>query len=257
MELRQQVTAIVTGGDSGLGEATVRLLRANDVRVAILDRDTERGKAVANETGAIFVEVDVTDENSVVRAFEQARRQIGQERILVHTPGGGGMGHTAWRDPETGGIMRHSFKRFEQIVRLNLSGTFLCASVSAADMMTLPAAQGSNRGVIILTSSTASQDAPAGITAYVASKAGINNMTLAMARDLGPEGIRVNTILPGSFDTPLNAQVPQAFKDDMLNWILFPKRFGEASEYASLALELIGNQYFNAATVRIDGGARI
>lgn len=257
MQLNENIAAVVSGGASGMGEATVRALREKKVRVAILDRNGERGNLIAKETGAFYVEVDVTNEDSVVRAFEKARQEIGQERILVHTPGGGARGITAWRNPDSGKIERHSFANFEQSVKLNLCGSFLCASVAAAGMMENAPEEDGDRGVIIMTSSTASQDGPGGLTAYVASKSGINGMTLSMARDLAPEGIRVNTILPGTFDTPLNAPSTQAFKDTLLSWTLHPKRFGHASEYATLALELIRNPYINAATFRIDGGARI
>ena len=256
MKLDQHLGAVVSGGASGLGEATVRALRALDVKVAILDRDTERGTRVASETGAIFAAVDVTDETNVLQAFASVREHQGQERVLIHTPGGGGFSHTAWRDANNGN-RRHDFPSFERTVKLNLSGSFLCASVSAAGMLSLAPDDEGERGVIVMTSSVASQDAPAGIAAYVAAKAGINGMTLAMAKDPAPEGIRVNTIVPGSFDTPLNAAFPRDFKDAMVAWTLHPKRLGRPSEYASAALELVRNTYFNAALLRIDGGARI
>lgn len=256
MKLEKGVSAIVAGGASGMGEATVHALRRCGVAVAILDRNAELGAAVAQKTGALFFEVDVTNEESVVSGFGRARECQGQERIFVHTPGGGGLGFTAWRDQKIGEIRRHDFQRFSRIVTLNLNGTFLCASVAAAGMMTLAPEEDGERGVILMTSSTASQDAPAATAAYVAGKAGINGMTLSMARDLAPEGIRVNTILPGNFATPLVASVPEDYQENMRSWMVWPKRFGNADEYASLALELIRNRYFNAALVRLDAGAR-
>lgn len=257
MKIDSSVRAVVVGGASGMGAATVRALRTRGAGVAILDRDHDRGNAVAAEVGACFFQVDVTSEDSVVQAFDAARRAQGQERILVATPGGGGLGYTAWRDKATGEIRRHDIPRFEHILRLNLTGTFLCASVAAAGMMTLAPADCGDRGVILMTSSVASQDAPAATTAYVASKAAINGMTLAMARDLAPEAIRVNTILPGNFETPLLANVPDDYKAAMRSWNLHPLRFGHPDEYAAMAVSVIENGYLNAALLRLDGGSRV
>jgi NAD(P)-dependent dehydrogenase (short-subunit alcohol dehydrogenase family) len=254
MELNEHVSAVVVGGASGMGEATVRALRARKVHVAILDMNPEMGNAVATEVGAVFFQVDATDEKSVVDAFALARRANGQERILVTTVGGGNLNRTVWR--EGGAILRHDYTRFCEIVALNLNSAFLCASVAAAGMMALPAGEDGSRGVIVMTSSTASQDGPGSIAAYVAAKAGINGMTLSMARDLAEEGIRVNTILPGNFDTPLIVDTPEEFKVQMRRWNLHPKRVGRPHEYASLALQVIENDYINAATLRADGGAR-
>ncbi len=258
LDQNTHVSAVVVGGASGMGEATVRALTARGVKVAILDLNEDKGCLVAQATGAAFFKTDITDEHSVVAAFEAARSTHGQERILVATPGGGGLGYTAWRDAEKHGeIRRHDFQRFRRIVDLNLNGMFLCASVAAAGMLTLAPDEDGERGAIVMTSSTASQDGPAATAAYVAAKAGINGMTLAMARDLAPEGIRVNTILPGNFETPLLDSVPEDYKAGMRSWNLHPKRFGKPAEYASLALQLIENSYFNAALLRLDGGARV
>ena len=160
MKIDSSTCAVVVGGASGMGAASVRALRARGAGVAILDRDSARGSVLATEVGACFVAVDVTDEESVVQAFDAARRAQGQERILIATPGGGGLGYTAWRDAASGDIRRHDIARFEHIVRLNLTGTFLCASVAAAGMMTLAPAECGNRGVILMTSSVASQARP-------------------------------------------------------------------------------------------------
>lgn len=257
MKLNDQVSTVVVGGASGMGEATVRALRLRGVKVALLDLNEEKGQAVAAETGAVFFRADVTDEQSVIGAFESARAVNGQERILIATPGGGGLSYTAWRDPESGNIRRHDFQRFNRIISLNLNGTFLCASIAAAGMMSLPPEPGGDRGVILMTSSIASQDGPAATSAYVAAKAGINGMTLSMARDLAPEGIRVNTILPGNFETPLLVSVPADYKANMRDWNLHPRRFGHPDEYAMMAIQVIENGYLNAALLRLDGGARI
>lgn len=257
MKLNDNVSAVVVGGASGMGEATVHALRARGVKVAILDLNEERGASVAAETGASYFRADITNEESVLGAFEQARARNGQERILVATPGGGGLSHTAWRDAESGAIRRHDFPRFGRIVALNLNGTFLCASIAAQGMMTLPVGPDGDKGVIVMTSSVASQDGPAGTIAYVAAKAGINGMTLAMARDLAPEAIRVNTLLPGNFETPLLSSVPADYKAGMRDWNLHPKRFGHPDEYATLTMQVIENGYLNAALLRLDGGARV
>ncbi len=255
MDINATVTAVVCGGASGLGEATVRALRAAGAQVAILDRDVARGESLARDTGAFFAEVDVAREESVINAFAAARRALGQERVLVHTPAIGAMSPLAWRDT-AGQIQRHSADSFNNIVRINVIGTFLCASVSAAGMMTLTSS-GDERGAMVLTSSIASEDGSAGIGAYVASKAAINGVTLTWARDLGPERIRINSILPGSFATPMVANLPQSYKDHLAGAAAHPKRLGEAPEYASLALELIRNSYLNGGLFRIDGGARL
>lgn len=257
MKLDDQVSAVVVGGASGMGEATVRALRAHGVKVAILDLNEEKGQVVATRTGAVFFRADITDEQSVISAFQSARAVNGQERILIVTPGGGGLSYTAWRDPESGNIRRHDFQRFNRIVSLNLNGTFLCASIAAAGMMSLPVNPDGDRGVILMTSSIAAQDGPAATIAYVAAKAGINGMTLSMARDLAPEAIRVNTIMPGNFETPLLTSVPEAYKADMRDWNLHPKRFGNPDEYAMMAVQVIENGYLNATLLRLDGGARV
>ena len=169
MDINDRVTAFVCGGASGLGAATVRALRAAKAQVAILDRDVARGESLARETGAYFAEIDVVREESVLRAFDAARRALGQERVLVHTPATGAMCPLAWRDAATGRIQRHSVDGFENIISVNLTGTFLCASVSAAGMMTLAAAD-EERGTIVLTSSIVSQDSSAGIGAMSRAK---------------------------------------------------------------------------------------
>ena len=257
MKLGSDLSAVVVGGASGLGEAVVRALRAYEVRVAILDLDEDKGRALAKETGALFFQADATDEQSLVHAFDAARQVQGQERALVATTGGGTPSATVWRDAQTGEIRRLSHVQFSRSVVLNLHSAFLSASVAAAGMMSLPLSAEGDRGAIIMTSSTTSQDGPSGAAAYVAGKAGINGLTLSMARDLGGEAIRVNAILPGIFDTPLLASVPEDYKAGMRDWNVHPKRFGRPAEYASLALQLIENGYFNGALLRLDGGAHV
>lgn len=255
MKIDSNLAAIVVGGASGMGAGTVEALRAQGAKVAILDLNAEAGAAVAARTGATFFPVNVLEEDSVVQAFAAARKQQGQERVMVFTPGGGGLSRIAWR--EDGIIRRHDFARFEYIVKLNLNGTFLCASVAAEGMLSLEPDENGERGAIVMTSSVASTDAPGATGAYVAAKSGINGLTLSIARDLAPEGIRVNTILPGNFETPLLGNVPEDYKANMRSWNLFPKRFGTPVEYASMALELIRNGYMNGAQIRLDAGSRV
>jgi NAD(P)-dependent dehydrogenase (short-subunit alcohol dehydrogenase family) len=238
-----------------MGAGTVEALLAQGAQVAILDLNAELGYAVAQLTGAAFFTINVLEEASVVEAFAAARKHQGQERVMVCTPGGGGLGKIAWR--ENGVIRRHDFARFERIIKLNLNGTFLCASVAAEGMLGLEPDENGERGVIVMTSSVASTDCPGATGVYAAGKAGINGLTLSIARDLAPEGIRVNTILPGNFETPLLSNVPDSYKADMRSWNLFPKRFGVPEEYASMALELIRNGYMNGAQIRLDAGSRV
>jgi NAD(P)-dependent dehydrogenase (short-subunit alcohol dehydrogenase family) len=255
MKIDSSLVAVVVGGASGMGAGTVEALRAQGSKVAILDLNAEAGAAIAARTGATFFPVNVMEEASVVAAFSAARKHQGQERVMVCTPGGGGLGKIAWG--ENGVIRRHDFARFERIIKLNLNGTFLCASVAAEGMLALAPNENGERGAIVLTSSVASTDCPGATGAYVAGKAGINGLTLSIARDLAPEGIRVNTILPGNFETPLLNNVPDSYKADMRSWNLFPKRFGVPEEYASMALELIRNGYMNGAQIRLDAGSRV
>ncbi len=252
------LSAVVTGGASGLGAATARALAAAGVRVAIFDRDAEKGAQVAAEIGGVCCRVDVTDEASVDAGFAEARAAIGQERILVNCAGTGNAIKTAYRDKQTGEIRHFPLDAFNLIIQINLVGTFRCIAKSAAGMMTLPPVNDwGERGVIINTASVAAEDGQMGQAAYSASKGGVVGMTLPIARDLAAEGIRVNTILPGIFDTPLLHAAPQNVKDALAAQVPFPKRLGRPEEYASLALEMIRNAYFNGEDVRLDGAIRM
>jgi NAD(P)-dependent dehydrogenase (short-subunit alcohol dehydrogenase family) len=252
------LSAVVTGGASGLGAATARALAAAGVKVAIFDRDADKGPAVAAEVGGVFCQVDVTDEASVDAGFEKARAAIGQERILVNCAGTGNAIKTASRDKQTGAIRHFPLDAFNMIIQINLVGTFRCIAKSAAGMMTLaPLDDSGERGVIINTASVAAEDGQIGQAAYSASKGGVVGMTLPIARDLSSEGIRVNTILPGIFNTPLLQAAPQNVKDALAASVPFPKRLGRPEEYASLALEMCRNSYFNGEDVRLDGAIRM
>jgi len=250
-------SAVVTGGASGLGEATARALAAEGVRVAIFDLNAGKGEAVADSIGGVFCHVDVTQDRSVDEGFARSRAAIGQERILVNCAGLGNAIKTAARDKATGEIRHFPLDAFDRIVQINLVGTFRCIAKSAAGMLTLDPLEDGERGVIINTSSIAAEDGQMGQAAYAASKAGIAGMTLPIARDLMGEGIRVNTILPGIFDTPLMATAKEHVRQALAASVPFPKRLGQPAEYASLVVEICRNTYINGATYRLDGAMRM
>ncbi|MDP1630044.1 MAG: SDR family NAD(P)-dependent oxidoreductase [Caulobacter sp.] len=258
MKLDSSIAAVVTGGASGLGEATARALAAHGVKVAIfdLDRQQERGEAVAKDIGGVFCAVNVTSDDEVDAGFVKARAANGQERILINCAGTGNAAKTASRDKTTGAIKHFPLAHFDMIIQINLVGTFRCIAKSAAGMLTLEPIDG-ERGAIVNTASVAAEDGQIGQAAYSASKGGVVGMTLPIARDLSGEGIRVNTILPGIFNTPLLNAAPEAVKAALGAQVPFPKRLGQAEEYASLALEMIRNGYFNGEDVRLDGAIRM
>ena len=257
MELNSSIAAVVTGGASGLGEATSRALASRGVRVALLDMNKTKGEAVAAEIGGVFCEANVTDEASVLAAFEKARAAHGQERVLVNCAGTGNAIKTASRDKKTGELRRFPTDAFNFIIQINLVGTYRCIAISAQGMLSLEPMAGGERGAIVNTASVAAQDGQIGQAAYTASKAGINGLTLVVARDLAQEGIRCNTIMPGLFNTPLLGAAPEQVKAALGAQVPFPPRLGNPPEYASLALEMITNAYFNAECVRLDGAIRM
>ncbi len=257
MELNSSVSAIVTGGASGLGEATARALVKLGVKVALFDLQKEKGEKLAAEFGVTFCEVNVTSDESVLAGFAKARAAQGQERVLVNCAGTGNAIKTASRDRKTGEIKYFRAKDFDRIIQINLVGTFRCIAISAAGMLTLEPLTGGERGAIVNTASVAAQDGQIGQAAYTASKAGITGMTLTIARDLAQEGIRVNTILPGIFDTPLLAAAPEQVKQALGAQVPFPPRLGNPAEYASLAMEMLKNGYLNAECIRLDGAIRM
>ena len=257
MELNSSVSAIITGGASGLGEATARALTSHGVKVALFDLQKDKGEKLAAEIGATFCEVNVTNDESVTEGFKKARAANGQERILVNCAGTGNAAKTASRDKKTGEIKFFQAKDFDRIIQINLVGTFRCIAQSAAGMLTLDPLPGGERGAIVNTASVAAQDGQIGQAAYTASKAGINGVTLVVARDLAQEGIRCNTIMPGLFNTPLLAGAPEQVKAALSAQVPFPPRLGNPPEYASLALQMITNGYFNGECVRLDGAIRM
>jgi NAD(P)-dependent dehydrogenase (short-subunit alcohol dehydrogenase family) len=256
MKLSADIAAVVTGGASGLGKATAQKLRAEGVKVALFDRNEELGRAAAAELGATFCKVDVTSDESVDAGFAAARAANGQERILVNCAGVGNAVKTASRARESGEIRHFPLDAFNMVIQINLVGTFRCIAKSAAGMLMLDPIDG-ERGAIVNTASVAAEDGQMGQAAYSASKGGVVGMTLPIARDLSGEGIRVNTILPGIFETPLMLGAPENVKAALAASVPFPKRLGRPEEYAALALEMLRNPYFNGEDVRLDGAIRM
>ena len=257
MKLDNSVAAVVTGGASGLGAATSRALAAKGVKVAIFDLQTEKGEALASEIGGVFCEVNVTSDESVDAGFAKAREAHGQERVLVCCAGTGNAVKTASRSKEDGSIKHFPLEAFNWLIQINLIGTFRCVAKSAAGMLTLDPGVDGERGAMVMTASVAAEDGQIGQAAYSASKGGVVGMTLPIARDLMGEGIRINTILPGIFETPLMQGAPQNVKDALAASVPFPKRLGNPPEYAGLALTMIENSYFNGEDVRLDGAIRM
>ena len=257
MKLDGSISAVVTGGASGLGEGTARALAAQGVKVAIFDMQADKGEAVAADIGGVFCSVDVTDDASVAAGFEKARAAHGQERICVNCAGIATGMKTVSRKKDTGEIKAHDMAQFERTVRVNLFGTYRVLSQSAAGMVTLDRLDDGERGVIVNTASVAAQDGQIGQAAYAASKGGVYAMTLPIARDLAQEGVRINTILPGIMWTPMMAGMDQKIQDALAAMIPFPRRLGTPADYASLALELVRNVYINGECIRLDGAIRL
>ena len=251
MELKGAV-AFVTGGASGLGEATARRLHAKGAAVAIIDKNAERGKAVEANLGARarYIETDVTSGESVQAALDAAT-DLGPLRIAVNCAGSGMAGRTINKDGSP-----HDLSVYEWVIKLNLIGTFNVASRAAAVMSTQTPNEGGERGVIVNTASIAAFDGQIGQVAYSSSKGGIVGMTLPMARDLAVVGIRVMTIAPGSFETPIFGFVPQEMKDGLSSIVPFPNRMGIPDEFAQLVQHIVENPYLNGETIRIDGAVR-
>ncbi len=257
MKLDSSISAVITGGASGLGAATARMLASHGVKVGIFDLNEELGEKLAKEIGGVFCKVNVTSSPEVDAGFVKSRAAIGQERILVNCAGVGGSVKTVSRDKQTREIKEYPLDNFERIIQINLIGTFRCITKSAAGMLTLPALPDGDRGAIVNTASVAAEDGQIGQAAYTASKAGIVGITLTVARDLSSEGIRCNTILPGIFDTPLLARAPENVKAALAAQVPFPRRLGQPEEYAQLAHTMITNGYFNGEDVRLDGAIRM
>jgi NAD(P)-dependent dehydrogenase (short-subunit alcohol dehydrogenase family) len=257
MRIDSSVSAVVTGGASGLGRATAEALAAAGAKVAIFDVNEEAGEEVAAAIGGLFCKVDITSEQSVLDGLASARAAHGQERVCIHCAMTSRRGKTLSRDRETGAYTRLSTENYEYAAQGILVASYRIASLSALGMTTLEPLEDGERGTIVLTASVAAQDAQIGQVAYGSLKAGVNGLVLPMARDLMDLGIRVNAIMPGIFNTPLLGRLPEKVLDSLNASVPFPKRLGKPEEFASLALELVRNAYFNGQAIRLDGAIRM
>ena len=259
MQIEQGVTAaVVTGAASGLGRASAYALASAGAKVAVFDINEDGGRAVANDIGGIFCEVNILDEQNVLDGFEEAREAHGQERILVHCAVAAKGGKTVGRDRETGGWKRLSTEDYAFAAMGVLVASYRMASISALGMVEhLEPLEDLERGVITLTASVAAQDAQVGQVAYGSCKAGVNGLVLPMARDLMDQGIRVNSIMPDIMATPPMLGVPEKVLDVLSKSVPFPKRLGKPEEFGSLVLELVRNTYFNGQNIRLDGAIRM
>jgi NAD(P)-dependent dehydrogenase (short-subunit alcohol dehydrogenase family) len=258
MKLGNDIAAIVTGGASGLGAATAAALAEAGCKVALFDVNREAGEAHAAKIGGIFCHCDVTSEESVAAAFKAARAANGAERIAVNCAGIAIGQKTVSRDKATGAAVTHSMAAFEKVIAINLVGTFRIMAGAAASMVTLdPLNQDGERGVIICTASVAAVEGQIGQVAYAASKGGVAAMTLPVARDLARDGIRVNTILPGLFHTPMFDGLPEEAQRSLAATVPFPSRLGSPTEYAALARHICENGMLNGTQIRLDGALRM
>ncbi len=249
-------SAIVTGGASGLGEATVRLLAERGARVVVLDMSDAAGEKLAMEVGGVFVHADVTNTEQVIAAVE-AGKELAPLRILINCAGIGWASRTIGRDGTYASA--HNLDAFTRVIAINLIGTFNCVRLAASAMsQTEPLADG-ERGAIVNTASLAAFDGQIGQAAYSASKGGVVGLTLPLARDLAVIGVRVNTVAPGLIDTPIygTGEASEAFKEKLKRDVVFPDRLGYPAEFASLVLELVTNTYMNGETIRIDAATRL
>ena len=247
----ENTSAIVTGGASGMGEATGRRLAAEGVQVVVVDRDAKKGEAVAADIGGLFAAADVTEEESM-KAAVAAAVELAPLRTCIHCAGVGWAERTINRAGEP-----HHLDTFRKIIEINLIGTFNVLRLAAAGMAPNEPDANGERGVIVNTASVAAFDGQIGQAAYSASKGGVASLTLTAARDLSAVGIRVCTIAPGLIDTPLLGTLPDEQRAALAQSVLFPKRLGTADDFASLALELVRNTYLNGEVIRMDAGIRM
>ncbi len=249
-------SALVTGGASGLGEATVRALAARGAHVIVADLNEERGRHVAESVEGRFAPCDVTDTEQVIAALTAATSRA-PLRSIVNCAGIAWAQRTVGKDGEYSSA--HDLDVFRKIIEVNLVGTFNVCRLGATTMGRNEPDDDGCRGAIVTTASVAAQDGQIGQVAYSSSKGGIVGLTLPLARDLAAIGVRANCILPGLIDTPIYGFAPESeeFKAKLAQGVLFPKRLGTAGEYASLAIELLTNDYMNAACVRLDAGVRL
>jgi NAD(P)-dependent dehydrogenase (short-subunit alcohol dehydrogenase family) len=244
-------SAIVVGGASGLGEATVRALHERGALVTVADVNAEKGEALSDELGLQFVACDVREEGQVEAAVQQAAAVDGGLRISICCAG------TGWAQKIAGSKGPHPLMPFETIIAINLIGTFNVLRFASTAMIGVEPREDGERGVCVNTASIAAFDGQVGQVAYSASKGGVVGMTLPTARDLAQYGIRVNTIAPGLFDTPLLAALPEEARTKLGAGVPFPQRLGMPTEYAQLACSIVENRMLNGETIRLDGALRM
>jgi NAD(P)-dependent dehydrogenase (short-subunit alcohol dehydrogenase family) len=249
-------SAIVTGGASGIGAASAKLLAAKGAKVVIADLQEDKGKALADEIGGAFCKVDVTASDDIVNAVEMAK-SMGPVRVLVNSAGIGAAQRTVGKDGTYESAA--DLDRFKKVIAINLIGTFDATRLAATAMSTTEPLESGERGAIVNIASVAAFDGQIGQASYSASKGGIVGMTLPIARDLAAIGVRVNTVAPGLIDTPIygSGDASDAFKSNLQKGVLFPNRLGTAEELASVVVECVTNSYMNAETIRVDGGIRM
>lgn len=252
MQISKDTPVIITGGASGLGRAVAEALAAAGAPIGIFDLQDEAGEKLAAELGGVYAKVDVSDPDSVAKGFETIRAKHGQERIMVNCAGIGTIGKTVSRGEA------HDAGAFAKTLMVNTAGTFNCASQSALGMSDAdPVTEDGERGVIINTASVAAFDGQIGQVAYSASKGAVVGMTLPMARDLSKSGIRVMTIAPGLFFTPMMEGLPEEAQQSLGAQVPFPSRLGKPSEYAAMAKHIIENSMLNGEVIRLDGAIRM
>lgn len=252
MKIWEGQTAVVTGGASGLGAATARALHAAGMKVALFDLNEDKGQEIAATLSGVFCAVDVSDPASVTAGLDKAVAELGRPRVLVNCAGIGLAGKTVSRGEP------HDFDLFDRTIRINLIGSFNCASRAAAHMVAQdPLDADGTRGVIIHTASVAAFDGQIGQIAYAASKGGVVGMTLPMARDLADKGVRVCSIAPGLFRTPMLESLPEDVQQSLGRQAPFPSRLGDPGEYAALACHILDNPMLNGEVIRLDGAIRM
>jgi NAD(P)-dependent dehydrogenase (short-subunit alcohol dehydrogenase family) len=250
-------SALVTGGASGIGAAAARALAARGAKVVVADLSEDKGAAVADEIGGVFVKVDVTRTEDIVAAVDKAQ-ELGPLRVLVNSAGIGWAQRTVGKDGSYESAA--DLEAYKKVIAINLVGTFDCIRIAATAMgRTEPLDESGERGAIVNLASVAAFDGQIGQAAYSSSKGGVVGMTLPVARDLSAIGVRVNTVAPGLIDTPIygEGEASEAFKASLERGVLFPKRLGAPEELASMVVEAATNSYLNGETIRVDGGIRM
>ena len=245
-------SALVTGGGSGLGEATARELARLGAKVAVLDLHLENAQRVADEIGGIACACDITNSESLQAAMDAAAAAHGPARMLMHIAGIGSAKRVVGKDGHAAPL-----EDFARVINVNLIGTYNAARLFAAACAKLDPMEDGERGVMVFTASVAAFDGQVGQQAYSASKAGVAGMTLPMARDLAQHGIRVCTIAPGLFATPLMRQLPEPVQESLAKSIPFPQRLGKPEEFAQLAAHIVSNGHLNGEVIRLDGALRM